>query len=40
MTVLEVFLFRLREALRYWLQRDSQDDAGDPYGLRSSNAIS
>nr|CDS28359.2 hypothetical transcript [Hymenolepis microstoma] len=39
-TVLEVFLCRLREALRYWIQRHSQDEDGDPYGLRSSNAIS
>ncbi|VDO04176.1 unnamed protein product [Rodentolepis nana] len=39
-TVLEVLLCRLREALRHWLQRHSQDEDGDPYGLRSSNAIS
>ncbi|VDK32161.1 unnamed protein product [Taenia asiatica] len=37
---LDVFLCRLREALRYWLKRDSQDDVVDPYGLRSSNAVS
>ncbi|VDN37419.1 unnamed protein product [Dibothriocephalus latus] len=31
---------RLRDALQYWLQRDSQDDSEDPYGLRSSAAVS
>lgn len=40
MSMLDAFLCRLREALRYWLKQDSQDDVGDPYGLRSSNAVS
>nr|CDS22711.1 ectopic p granules protein [Echinococcus granulosus] len=39
-SVLDTFLCRLREALRYWLKRDSQDDVVDPYGLHSSNAVS
>ncbi|KAL5112166.1 hypothetical protein TcWFU_005514 [Taenia crassiceps] len=39
-SILDAFLSRLREALRYWLKRDSQDDVVDPYGLRSSNAVS
>nr|VZI12233.1 unnamed protein product [Spirometra erinaceieuropaei] len=36
----DVFVGRLRDALQYWLKRDSQDDSEDPYGLRSSAAVS
>uniref|UniRef100_A0A5K3F171 Mon2_C domain-containing protein n=2 Tax=Mesocestoides corti TaxID=53468 RepID=A0A5K3F171_MESCO len=39
-SILDAFVCRLREALQYWLKKDSQDDFSDPYGLRSSSAVS
>uniref|UniRef100_A0A0X3NUF9 Ectopic P granules protein 5 homolog n=1 Tax=Schistocephalus solidus TaxID=70667 RepID=A0A0X3NUF9_SCHSO len=40
LSVFDALVGRLRDALQYWLKRDSQDDSEDPYGLRSSAAVS